>query len=738
MLSEKELDELYEKMSPEERLGQITQLNNLYFEADGMITGDTNKYISSRTFAAEELSHLGTLFNLYGKEKLRKMQENHLKDNITPLLFMADVTFGFFVSHPSGLGQAATFDTELIEKIARHSAVEATGEGINITFSPQSDLSRDARWGRCSGSYGEDVYLQEEMTKAVVRGYQGKIGNPDSMVACVKHFAGYGAPISGKDYDDVDISKRTMLECYLPPYRAAIDAGARMVMTSFNSYCGVPLSLNKELVRDTLRKDWGFDGVVISDYSAISGCATQGSANSWEDIAKYAMEATVDIDMMDNFYQRYVPELIKSGKLDENIFKESVMRILRLKNDMGILDDPYLYFKAPVYTFEDYKKSYADAEKAVMESCILLKNEENMLPIKKKEGTVVIGPFAEKSPVAAFLKHYGVGQHLIEDAEGMQKTLAEELGNLPYEYGCPMLERDNFIVTQSDGQDAPCYINEEENFKNAVELAKNAERVIVTIGEAPGQHGESRSRAKIDIPEIQLNMLREIYKVNKNIITLVFCGRPVLLDEVSHLSKSVLCCWDRCVATNSAIAKLVLGKEVPSGKVPMSFLRCVGQAPLSYDYKLNCHSITSPEGNYTLRYLDVSHTPLYPFGYGLSYTKFEYSDLKIDKDVMKPDEVIKASVKVTNIGDCDGVEVVQLYIKDNAASMIARPNKQLKGFKRVSLKKGASKTVEFEINEKMLKFWNAENVYDSEAGRFTAFIGGDSTVSEYVNFNLVK
>lgn len=735
-MNEKQLNELYESMSFEEKLGQLTQLNNLYFESDGMITGDTNKYIPSRTFSEKELSKLGTLFNLYGKEKLKRMQENHLKCNLTPLLFMADVTFGFYVSHPSGLLQASTFDTELIEKLARNAAKEATSEGINITFSPQSDLSRDARWGRCSGSYGEDVFLMCEMTKAVVKGYQGKKGNPDSMIACVKHFAGYGAPISGKDYDDVDISERTMLEKYLPPYHAAIDAGARMVMTSFNSYSGVPLVFNKQLVKNKLRDDWGFDGVVISDYSAISGCAMQHSANNDRDMAKFAMEATVDIDMMDNIYQRNIPDLLNDGVIDEKSFKESVLRVLHLKNEIGLLDDPYKYFKSDSVSFDNYKSSYVDSEKAVLEGSVLLKND-GILPLQNPKNASVIGPFGEKNKISSFLLNYGVGGHLVEDAKLLQHTLAEEMGNIPYERGCPIIESDNFIVAKELANE-PCYGHEEEHLKKAIELAKNSECVVVTIGEHPLQHGESRSRANINIPDVQMNMLREIYKVNKNIITVVYCGRPVLLDEVSKLSRAILCAWEPACAGQSAIAKLLLGVISPSGKLAMCFPRNVGQLPISYDYKLNCHIIRSPECDYSLRYLDVSHTPLYPFGYGLSYSTFEYSNVEETNKDLNIGESITLSVDVTNTGDFDADEVVQLYIRDNGASMIARSERELKGFKRISLKKGETVKVQFEINEKMLRFWNADYEYISEEGSFTAFIGGSSTTDNKAVFNLVK
>ncbi len=734
-MTKSELRKLLESLTLEEKVGQLTQLNNLYFEKDGMVTGDTDKYVYSRRFSSEELNKIGSVFNIFGSQKLKKIQEEHLKHNKIPLAFMADVTFGYYVNQPSALCQAATFDTDLVEKMAREASSQAANDGINVTFSPQADVARDARWGRCEGTYGEDVHLQSEMVKAVVRGYQGDgIGNKDSTVACVKHFAAYGAPVSGKDYDDADISERTLREIYLPPFKAAVDTGAGMIMSSFNSIAGIPNIFNKKLLRGILRNEWGFDGVIISDYASISGSSTQGSANSEKDVAKFSLQASVDIDMMDNYYIRYIPELVKNGELDEKIVDEAVMRVLELKNDLGLFEEPYKFFDSNEFTVEQFKDSYNTVMEAVEKGAVLLKND-GILPLEKK-GTVIVGPFSGIISNNALLYHIK-DEQIINYSKLLKKNLSQALGDIPYEQGCPMIEYDNFLAVKDREVDL-CYGNEDEYLKNAVRLAKKAERVIVTIGEHPLQSGESRSRAKIDIPEIQMNLLRKIYEVNKNIITLVYCGRPILLDEVSKLSKAVMCVWQSGFAGNDAIAKLLLGEVSPSGKLPMSFPRCVGQLPLHYDYIRNAHLVRCPEADYTLRYVDVPNTALYPFGYGLSYTKFEYSQVEASGTILTPSQDIVFSVNITNTGDYDADEVAQLYIRDNTVSMVARPVRQLKAFKRVHIKKGETARVEFAINEEMLKFWNADMKYDSEAGGFTVFIGADSTTDNKCSFVLKK
>ena len=735
-MTKAELKELLDSLTLEEKAGQLTQLNTLYFEDGGMVTGDTDKFISSRRFNQEELNRLGSVFNIFGREKLRKVQEEHLKHNKIPLAFMADVTFGYYVGNPSGLCQAATFDTKLIEQMARDTGAQAAADGINVTFSPQADLSRDARWGRCGATYGEDVYLQSEMVRAVVRGYQGKkIGDTDSTVACVKHFAAYSAPISGKDYDDADITERTLREVYLPPFKAAVDEGAGMIMSAFNSIGGMPIIFDKKLIRGILRGEWGFNGSIVSDYSSISGSSTQCSANSAKDVAKFAMEASVDLDMMDNYYTRYIPELVRNGELDESIVDEAVMRLFELKNELGLFENPYKYFDGKDITVEEYQKCYDTVEKSVLEGAVLLKNEDNILPLKS-EGAVLVGPFANKKNVGGLTNHTKCVE-LREKANAMQKTLYEELENMPYERGCPMLPYDCYLA-ENDRETEECYGKEEEYLERAVALAKNAEKVIVSIGEHPRQAGESYSRAELTIPEIQMNLLRRIYEVNKNIITLIHTERPLILDEVSELSKAVLCVWGTGCTGNRAIAKLLLGKVSPSGRVPMSLPRKVGQMPLHYDYTPNAHPISRPEATYSLRYIDVPHTALYPFGYGLSYTSFEYSEIEASGDILTPDSTLKFAVNVTNTGDFDADEVVQLYIRDNTASKIARPIRQLKGFKRIHLKKGETARVEFTVNEEMLKFWNADMEYDSEEGTFTVYIGADSTTDNKTAFKLEK
>ena len=737
-MTKTELKELLDSLTLEEKAGQLTQVNYLYFEKDGMVTGDTNIHMPSRRFTPEEINNLGSIFNVFNRNTLIKIQDEHLKHNKIPLLFMADVEWGHFVFVPTALGQSATFDTELIEQISKEAAEQASLNGIKVTFSPQADLARDARWGRCEGSFGEDVHLNCEMVAAKVRGYQGKsIADKNTMAACVKHFAGYSIPLTGRDYDGADISERTLREVYLPPFKAGIDAGAKMMMSAFNAMGGVPAVFNKKLMRSILRDEFGFNGAMISDYSCLSGThLNQGAVNNPEDVAKFGVEASVDIDMMDNYYTKYIPEMVRQGKLDEKLVDEAVMRVLELKNELGLFEDPYRYLSGGTFTLEDYKKSFDTAVKVVVEGAVLLKND-GILPLKS-EDTVVIGPFNDAAPVTNYFKRLTAeDEDFLNAGIAMQRTLNIALGDVPYERGSSRLPYDSHF-SANERETEPCFGNEEEYLNRAIELASKAKKVVLTIGEHRLLSGESRSRADLHLPETQLNLLRKIYEVNKNIVAVVHTGHPLILDEVAELSAAVLCVWHPRNAGNEGIAKLLLGEVSPSGRLPMSFPRSVGQMPLSYDYIKATLPVGSPNSDFTLRYTDVPNTAFYPFGYGLSYTEFEYSDIEASGDTLTDADVLKFAVNVKNVGNFDADEVVQLYIRDDAASMVARPVRQLKSFKRVHIKKGETARVEFTVNEEMLRFFNADLEYVSEAGSFTVFIGADSRATKQAKFVLKK
>lgn len=728
-MNDKELKKLFDSLSFEEKLGQLCQLNYLYFDVNGLVTGDE----STGFFTQDEVNHIGSVLNIFGKDQMRAIQKEHMKHNKTPLLFMADVTEGYYFNHGRGLIHACSFDTEKVRQLYRNTATEAAADGVKVSFYPTADIARDARWGRCFETSGEDVCLSCKMVEAKVKGFQGEdISDYDTMASCVKHFAAYGGCEGGRDYNNVELSDHELREVYLPSYKAAIDAGAQMVMTSFNTLGGVPMSMNKRLIKGILRDEWGFDGPTLSDYGAIRGCYKDRAANSSGEIAELCMKATLDIDMMDQIYVKNIPALLESGKLEQKLFDDAVLRVLKLKNKLGLLEDPYRFINSKVEY--DLKEHIELATEVVSEGMVLLKNENNILPLKDKDA-VIIGPYGEQNNIFFYPEHKApsIFEAGHPDEEPLKfPSLADSLG-LPYEHGCPMIENGNYMADW-DGKYEPCYGHEQEYLERAVELAKGAKKVILTLGEHFLQWGEQYSRAVITLPKCQRELFDKIYEVNKNIILVLYSGRPLELGDIAEKSKAIICGWYPGELGGEATARIISGKTVPSGKLAMSYPYSVGQMPLHYDIYPTGHGVGNPENNWTSKYCDISSFPLYPFGYGLSYTTFKYSKPTVDKDKMKSGESIKISVDVTNDGDYDACEVVQLYLRDVSARMISRPNRQMKDFKRVFIKKGETKTVTFEVDEKMLEFYDGDCNLVSETGAYQAFVGADSTTDNQIDF----
>ncbi len=730
MYSEEQLKRLYDELSPAEKVGQLLQLNGSYYDTDGIMTGTALQW----EFSKEDVQHAGSVLNIFGPERLRALQEEHLKYNKVPMIFMGDVISGYKIAYQTPLGQACSFDTDMVRRLSHCCAQAATAEGINVTFSPIADVARDARWGRCSESFGEDTYLCSCMTKAAVEGLQGEnLADLDSLSACVKHFAAYGYGEGGRDYNNVEMSERTLRETFLPPYKAAIDAGCEIVMTSFNSIGGVPATIHQRLLRDILRGEWEFNGTIITDWCSMLGCIEHRAANSHKELACLGMEAGVDIAMMDYLYNKYVPELLEDGMLDSALFEEAVMRVLRLKNNKGLLEEPYRYLTGKKV---DLNPQYEAAVEMVQKSCVLLKNEEQILPLSSKKRNALIGPYAVRNCMATWWST------LLEGGAQYRKmpkdALEEILGtNVVCEPGCAIIEYENFIAEKERNTD-PCYKEPKLYLEKAIQAAKNADTVVMMLGEHVQQMGESRSRTEISLPEIQMQLLRKIQEVNPNIVTLVFSGRPLDLREVSKLSKAVMVCWCPGDAGSMGIATLLAGKAVPSAKLAMSFPYNVGQCPVHYDLYPTGHVQTNPQHVYSSRYIDAPNTPLYPFGYGLSYTTFEYSNVTASSEKLEAGKEITLSVKVTNTGDYDADEVVQLYLCDRWAKGVSRPYRELKGFKRISLKKNETTELVFEINEDMLCFYDADCNYISEPGDYIAYIGGDSRTDNAAEFRFVK
>lgn len=733
-----QLEQLLNDMSLEEKVGQMVQLPAGMIAKEGLITGQVD-YLH---LPEEQKRLIGSVLGLTGAKDLREMQEEFMAKHPhhIPLLLMYDVINGMETIFPIPLGQGCTFSPDLVEQAARVAAREATAAGLHVTFSPMLDLVRDARWGRVMESTGEDPYLNAELGKAMVRGYQGSgkgevvdLVKEGNIAGCVKHFAAYGAPLGGREYENVELSERTLREDYFPAYQAAIEEGCVMVMTSFNTLNRIPSSGNKWLMRKVLREEMGFEGLLISDYSAVDEMINHGIAADSREAAKLAIMAGVDMDMVSNAYIRYLAELVRSGEVEERLVDEGCMRVLKLKNDLGLFENP---FKDGSEEKEKEvllcKEHRALAREMAAKSFVLLKNE-GILPLDKStEGSVaLIGPYADNVDMFgawSFPKkpelHVTIKQGM--EAKGIKFAVAK---------GCFVQDEDKQAkVGQKD-------VYTEDELKSlmaeAEEAAKCAETVVLCLGEHREYTGEGGSRADITLPKHQIELLHRVAKVNKNIVTVVFSGRPVVIPEVVEASKAVLMVWMPGTEGGNAIADVLYGDVTPEGKLSMCLPRSVGQVPIFYNkFRTGRPNEEGTRVGFIHGYIDESIYPLYPFGYGLTYTTFAYSEVKMSTDAMAKKDILTASSVVTNTGDRKATETVQLYLTDVTGSVV-RPVKMLKGFKKVCLKPGESKTVTFEITEEMLRFYNIDMEFVSEPGKFVVYIGGDSDTTNSAEFHLV-
>ena len=741
-MEEIKVKELLGSMSLDEKVGQLVQLPGSYFEDDFIITGPAN-FIN---FTEKDLLLAGSVLSIIGAGKLRKIQKKFVEKhphNI-PLIFMADIINGYRTIFPIPLAQGAMFDPEISKKGAQIAAMESAAAGIGLVFSPMVDLVRDPRWGRVMESTGEDPYLNSVYAKAIVEGYQGEArenGHPDlkkkgAVAACVKHFAAYGAAIAGRDYNTVELSERTLRDEYLPSYKAAVDAGSASLMTSFNTLNRIPSSGNKHIMREILRDEWGYDGVVISDWAAINELVFHRIAKDAKEAAYLAINAGVDIDMCTTCYSGHLKELIEEGRVSEELVDESVLRVLDLKNRLGLFEDPYKGMDEEAEkTFILCSKNREEARKAASESFVLLKNED-LLPLKKDENAVFIGPFTESNAITGAWSIFADYNDTVSIADGLK--------NAGYDFktakGCrrsadyPVLG-----MGRSHHYEEPDEEKDKKLLEEAVELAKNADKVVLTLGEINIMSGEATSRGFLDLPSMQVKLLEEVAAVNKNIAVILFTGRPLDIRRIEGLAKSVLVVWQPGTEGGNAICDVITGKVSPSGKLPMSFPYSVGQVPVYYnELSTGRHYEPGDDNKFLSKYIDMPNAPLYPFGFGLTYSDFKISEIKLDKNELRQGagECIKAEVTLKNTGAVEASEVVQLYIRDEYAS-VTRPVRELKGFKKIKLAPGAEERVTFEIEEEMLKFTGADDVYGSEKGEFTVFIGNSSTTENKASFNLV-
>lgn len=735
-MNAQKLTELLEDMTLDEKIDQLLQVGSYYYEKEGIVTGPENIV----GFSEEEIQNAGSALGGSGAKLLRRIQESYIKKqpHHIPLLFMADVINGYRTIFPIPLAQGATFNPEIVERAAAISAKESAAAGLHLTFSPMVDLVRDARWGRVMESTGEDTFLNSCFSKAMVEGYQGKgeLKEKGKIAACVKHFAGYGAPIAGRDYNTVELSERTLKEDYLPAYQAAVDAGCATVMTSFNTLDRIPSSGNKKLLRDILRAEMGFDGVIISDWAAIEELTHHGMAGDKEEAAALAIEAGVDIDMMTTCYCGNLKKLVEENKIDENLINEAALRILELKNRLGLFENPYKDAdeaeEAKLMLCEEHRKVAKDV---VIESMVLLKND-NILPLKKeKQNIAVIGPHFNNKWISGAWSIFVNKDENVTVEEGIK---ALGIKDVTFSKGCGFVDSSSGIETYHKDQS----ILEDSKFadqllEQALENAKKAEVVVMPLGEITSQSGEASSRANIDIPQVQMDLFEKIYEVNQNIVVVLFNGRPLTIKNISEKAKAVLEVWLPGTEGGNAIAEVLFGDANPSGKLTMSFPYSVGQVPVYYNEFRTGRPYLEDQKDvkYVSKYLDIPNTPLYPFGYGLSYTQFEISQVKLNKQELKKGESLEASVMVKNVGKLTGKEVVQMYIQDKKGS-VARPVRQLKGFQKIELQPGEERKVTFTVTEEMLKFYDINMNFTSELGEFVLFIGNDSCTQNQQEFVL--
>lgn len=730
------LDELMSKMTLQEKIGQLNLVTAGEAVTGSVVSTGVEKKIAE--------GKIGGIFSLSTPEKTRRAQEIAMKQSRLkiPIIFGMDVIHGYRTTFPIPLGLAASWDLNLIEQTARIAAKEATADGIQWAFSPMVDISRDARWGRISEGSGEDPYLGGLIAAAMVRGLQSNdLRAKDAMLACVKHFALYGAAESGRDYNTTDMSLHRMYNEYFPPYKAAIDAGVGSVMVSFNDINGVPASANKWLLTDVLRKDWGFGGLVVSDYTGINELVDHGLGDL-KQVSQLSLNAGMDMDMVGEGFLTTLEQSLKEGKVTQERIDAACRAVLEAKYKLGLFNNPFKNTdseraKTDIYTAEHLKK----AREAATKSFVLLKNENQTLPLKKQGKVAVIGPLANTgSNMPGTWSVSADHANTPSLVEGMREALGNNVEIITH-IGSNLLEDAAYQERATMfGRTIPRDERGEKTIiAEAIEAAKDADVIVAALGEASEMSGESSSRVDIGVPAVQQRLLKELVATGKPVVLVLFAGRPMTIAEESETVPAILNVWFGGSETGKAVADVLFGDVNPSGKLPASFPKHVGQLPLYYAHKNTGRPL--PKGQwfekFRSNYLDVDNEPLYPFGYGLSYTKFDYAQPTASATSMKFGEKLNVEVQVSNNGNWDGEEVVQLYIRDLVGS-ITRPVKELKKFEKVLIKKGESKTIAFEITEEDLKFFNNNLEWIAEEGEFELFVGSNSRDTQSLKFTLEK
>ena len=712
--------ELMSKMTVEEKIYQTVQ-----FSSDGTVTGPKqgDNYISRI-----QQGKVGSILNAHGAKETYDIQKINLEHSRLkiPLLFGYDVIHGYKTIFPINLGMASSWDPKSVELAARVAAEEASSGGVHWTFAPMVDIARDARWSRVSEGSGEDVFLGSKFAIANVKGFQGTdLSLNNTILACAKHFAAYGAAEAGRDYNTVDMSERVLRETYLTPFKAALDAGVKTFMTSFNEISGVPSTANHFLLRDVLKGEWNFDGAVVTDYTGITEMIAHGFAKNEAEAGVLAMNAGVDIDMVGGIFMNHLKKSYDEGKVSLAVIDNACKRVLDVKYDLGLFEDPYRYSDLKHEKETIYRKDFLDASLEVAKkSLVLLKNQNNILPLNKDQKIAFVGPLVsdEYHIIGSWA---GLGDrkgYAVSVQEGLNSYLGNAKSNITFSAG---------VEIESTKRDW---------MPEAIENAKKADVIVAVMGERENMSGEAASRTNIDLPGIQKEFLKELKKLGKPIVLVLLNGRPLTLSWENENMDAILEAWWPGTRGGDAIAQTLFGENNPNGKLPISFPRNVGQVPIYYNHKNTGRpylGISDPQQRYKSKYIDVDNSPLFPFGFGLSYSTFEYSNLKISSEKIKFNEKLKVSIDVKNSGNYDGVEVVQLYLRDIVGT-VTRPVKELKGFERVHLKKGETKTVVFEISSEDLKFYNLKMKNEAEAGAFEVYVGGNSNTENKTSFELTR
>jgi beta-glucosidase len=729
--------ELLSKMALDEKLGQL----NLPTSGD-ITTGQANSSDVAKKIAEGKV---GGLFNIKSVQKIKEVQKIAVEKSRLkiPLIFGMDVIHGYETTFPIPLGLSCTWDMNLIERSAQIAAQEASADGINWTFSPMVDISRDPRWGRISEGSGEDPYLGSQIAKAMVNGYQQHdLSKNNSIMACVKHFALYGAPEAGRDYNTVDMSHIKMFNDYFPPYKAAVDAGVGSVMASFNEVDGIPATGNKWLMTDVLRKQWGFKGFVVTDFTGINEMIEHGMGDL-QAVSALSLNAGVEMDMVGEGFLTTLKKSLDEKKVTIEQIDNAVKLILEAKYDLGLFQDPYKYCdekraKTEIFTSASRK----EARQIAAQSLVLLKNQNQVLPLKKSGTIALIGPLAdakENMPgtwsVATKMENaISLLAGIKEVAGSSTKVLYAKGSNLDYnetfETNATMFGK----TLHRDGR------SKEELLAEALKVANQSDVIIAALGESAEMSGESSSRTNLEIPQAQKDLLNALLKTGKPVVLVLFDGRPLVITEENETVPAILNAWFAGTEGGYAIADVLFGDVNPSGKLTTTFPRSVGQVPIYYAHKNTGRPLANTEGKFEKfrsNYLDERNEPLFPFGFGLSYTNFDYSNLKISSDKMNFNGKLKVTVDVANTGNYDGKETVQLYIRDLVGS-VTRPVRELKNFQKITLKKGEKQTVTFEITVEDLKFYNSDLQFVAEAGQFDVFVGGNSAADKKVSFELTK